>query len=84
MQYFGYNSDKEACDALEEELDEKIAENLEGQTAVTSEEVKASWLAYNDFADFLWRDGGDWDVDKSAFLNSIWGHFLSQYESIKV
>lgn len=84
MQTFGHESLKDACYALEEEFDDILVENLDGQTVITFEEVKRTWLGYNDFADFTWEDDGDFDIDISSFKNSIWGHFLSQFPTINV
>lgn len=84
MQIFSHQSLFSGEEALEEELDSKIAENLEGQSEITAEQVKAAWLAYNDYSDYLMQDGDEYDVDITSFNNSVYGHFLSQFPAISL
>lgn len=84
MQIYGFTSINAGIDALEEEFDDKVAEYLEGQEEVTAARVKEAWLAYNDFEDYLMADDDEYDVDITSFNNSVYGHMLSQFPSIKV
>lgn len=84
MQIFGYQSITSGEEALEDEFDSRVEENLEGQTEITAAQVKEAWLEYNDFSDYLMQDDDEYDVDITAFNNSIYGHFLSQFPSIRL
>jgi hypothetical protein len=84
MQIYSHMSRFSGEEALEEELDSKIEENLEGQSEITAEKVKSAWLAYNDYSDYLMADGDEFDVDITSFNNSVYGHFLSQFPMISL
>lgn len=84
MQIYGFTNINAGSDALEEEFDDKVAEYLAGQQEITAEQVKDAWLAYNDFADYLMADDDEYDVDITSFNNSVYGHMLSQFPSIKI